>query len=44
MISQHSIKLSARKPRNPLVAHVVKRGGAGKHVNKKREAKNRGYE
>ena len=37
------IKIKIKKPRNHMVIHVVKRK-AGKHKDKKREAKNRGYD
>jgi hypothetical protein len=37
------IKIKVKKPRNPLVVLVVKRK-AGKHKNKKREAKHHGYD
>lgn len=37
------IKIKIKKPRNQMVIHVVKRK-AGKHKDKKREAKNRGYD
>ena len=39
-----TIKVPTQKPRNPFVAGVVQRKGAGKHLDKKREQKRRHIE